>query len=181
MNFEVNKSEIIFEGKVFSIQVDKIIYKSGNPGVREIVRHPGGAVIIAVTDENKILLVNQFRYPLNKKIYELPAGKLDKNEKPVNCAKRELIEETGYIAGAIEKIGEIYTSPGFCDEVLHIYLAKNLILGEHKREEGEQGMEIVEADLSEIEMMISDGKITDAKTICGIYYYKNLIIKKNDS
>ncbi|MBN1638038.1 MAG: NUDIX hydrolase [Ignavibacteriales bacterium] len=172
MNFDIEKSEVIFTGKVFSIQVDKIIYKSGNPGVREIVHHPGGAVVVGVTKENKIILVKQFRYPLNKIIYELPAGKLDKNEDPVECATRELIEETGYTAGKIENLGYIYSSPGFCDEKLYIYLATNLKAGEHKREEGEIGMEVLEFDLSEIEEMITKGEICDAKTICGIYFYK---------
>lgn len=177
MNFDIEKKEIIFTGKVFNIQVDKIIYESGNPGVREIVRHPGGAVVIAVTNENKIILVKQYRYPLEKIIYELPAGKLDKNEDPLDCAMRELIEETGYIASKMEKLGFIYSSPGFCDEILHIFLARDLTAGKHKREEGEIGMEVLEFELEKIEEMIITGEICDAKTICGIYYYKNLIKK----
>ena len=105
---------------------------------------------------------------------ELPAGKLDKGEDPLVCATRELEEETGYKAEQIKKLGEIYTAPGYCTEILHIYSASGLIPGNHNREEGEHGMEILEYSLDEIENMIRNGEITDAKTIVGIYYLKNL-------
>jgi len=137
--------------------------------------HPGGAVVVAVKDEGKIIMVKQFRYPLQKKIYELPAGKLDYNEDPYNCAVRELEEETGYKAEKVVKLGQIYTTPGFCTEILHIYLAKELIYGEHNREEGEQGMEVFEFSIQEIEEKIMNGEITDSKTICGIYLAQKYI------
>ena len=107
-------------------------------------------------------------------MYELPAGKLEKGENPFVCATRELTEETGYTTNAITPLGKIYTSPGFCNEILYIYLAQNLKSGEHNREEGEQGMEIYEFTLSEINDMITSGKIVDAKTISGIHYFQNM-------
>lgn len=173
MNYKLLKSDIIYRGKVFDVQVDKIKYESGNESIREIAVHNGGAVVVAVTPENKIILVEQFRYPFETRLLELPAGKLDPGEDPKICAGRELTEETGYTAGKISKLGSICTTPGFCTEVLHIYLAEDLTPGNHNREEGEQGMEMMELTVDEIESMISSGKITDAKTICGIHYYKN--------
>lgn len=173
MNYKIKQTEKIFSGHVFDIEVDRIEYESGNNSRRETVIHPGGAVVVAVKPNGKIILVKQFRHPFKDFIYELPAGKLDKNEDPISCAKRELIEETGYRAENMSKLGKIYTSPGYCSEILHIYLAENLILGEHEREEGEEDMELLDFSIDEIEEMIISGKIVDAKTISGIYYYKN--------
>lgn len=173
MNYKLLKSEILYKGKVFDHQVDEIEYESGNKGIREIAIHPGGAVVVPIKDDGRIIFVKQFRYPLQKTLIELPAGKLDKGEDPLVCAIRELEEETGYKAKEIIKLGEIYTAPGYCTEVLHIYSAFGLVAGNHNREEGEHGMEILEFSISEIEKMIRNGDITDAKTIVGIHYLKN--------
>jgi ADP-ribose pyrophosphatase len=177
MNFKVTKSESKFKGRVFELRVDEIEYDSGNKGVRETAVHPGGAVVLALKNNGKIILVKQYRYPHDKYLLELPAGKLEKGEEPLTCAVRELTEETGYTAKEMIKLGAIFTSPGFCSEVLHIYLAKDLIPGSHNREEGEYGMEIHEYTLDEINKMITSGDIVDAKTICGIHYY-SLLLKK---
>lgn len=173
MNFIVSKTNTVFQGKVFDVQVDEIEYSgSGNKSFRQVAIHPGGAVVLPVKNNGKIVLITQYRYPHKEVLLELPAGKLEKGEDPFQCASRELIEETGYSSKKITKLGKIYTTPGFCDEVLHIYLAEELIEGDHAREEGEEGMEIVELSLDEIEEKIKNGKIVDAKTIAGIYYYK---------
>ena len=172
MNYKLLKSKILYKGKVFDHQVDEIEYESGNKGIREIAIHPGGAVIVPIKDDGKIILVNQFRYPFQKTLIELPAGKLDKDEDPLVCATRELEEETGYKAKEIKKLGEIYTAPGYCTEILHIYSAKGLVAGNHNREEGEHGMEILELTINEIEEMIIKGEIKDAKTIVGIHYIR---------
>ncbi len=173
MNFKVKKSEIIFHGRVFDLQVDEIEYDSGNKAIREVALHPGGSVIVPVKEDGKIIMVKQFRYPFQKFMLELPAGKLEKDEDPQNCAERELTEETGYSAKSISKLGAIATTPGFCTEILHIYLAENLTPGNHNREEGEYGMEMFEYTLDEIDEKITSGEIIDSKTICGIHYYKN--------
>lgn len=170
MNYKLIKSEIRYKGKVFDHQVDEIQYDSGNISIREIAIHPGGAVVIPIKDDGKIILVKQFRYPLQKTLIELPAGKLDKNEDPLTCAVRELGEETGYKSKEFTKLGTIYTAPGYCTEILHIYKAVDLIPGNHNREEGEQGMELLELSLDEIKKMILSGEINDAKTIAGIFY-----------
>jgi len=171
-NYKVKKSEILFRGKVFDLQVDELEYNSGNKGIREIAVHPGGAVVVPVKDDNKIVMVSQFRYPFQKFLLEMPAGKLDKNEDPLVCATRELEEETGYKSKSIIKLGSICTTPGFCTEVLHIFLAEGLVPGNHNREEGEHGMEVHELTLEEIEQKILAGEIIDAKSISGVLLYK---------
>ncbi|MDP3442072.1 MAG: NUDIX hydrolase [Ignavibacteria bacterium] len=173
MNFTVSKRNKIFDGKVFDVIVDEIEYNgTGNKAIRQVALHPGGAVVVPVTKEGKIILVSQYRYPHNQILIELPAGKLEKGEDPLLCASRELAEETGFTSTNIIKLGKIFTTPGFCDEVLHIYLANDLTEGDHAREEGEEGMEIFELSLAEIDEKIRSGEIVDAKTICGIHYYR---------
>lgn len=173
MNYKVIESKVLYEGKVFDHKVDKIEYRSGNTGVREVAIHPGGAVVIPVKNDGKIILVKQFRYPFQKSLLEFPAGKLDENEDPLTCAVRELEEETGYKSENFTKLGKIYTAPGYCTEILHIFLASDLSAGEINREEGEEGMEIHEMSINEVENLINQGEIVDSKTIAGIYYLKN--------
>src|SRR5690606_19015219 len=170
MNFKINKSNILFKGKVFDLKVDEISYnETGNKAVREVAVHPGGAVVIPVKDDGKIILVKQFRYPVQNWLIEFPAGKLDANEDPLVCATRELEEETGFKADTFEKLGHILTAPGYSTEILHIYKASGLIPGNHNREEGEFGMEILELSADEINSMIFDNELTDAKTIAGMF------------
>ncbi len=172
MNFEIEESKIIFSGRVFDVKLDKIKYKStGNNAMREVVIHRGGAVIIAVTQEGKIPLVKQYRYPFDKVLIELPAGKLDAGEDPLVCAARELKEETGYSAKNVKRLGSIYTSPGYSSEELYLFLATELEAGETELEEGEEGMEILELAPEEITQMILNGEIHDAKTIAGLFFY----------
>lgn len=178
MNFKVKKSKIVFRGYVFDLQVDEIEYDSGNKGIREVAVHNGGAVVVPVKENGKIILVKQFRYPFQDFLIELPAGKLEKGEDPKVCAERELTEETGYTTKNVEKLGKIYTTPGFCTEVLHIYLALNLNPGNHNREEGEFGMEVFEFTLDEINEKIRNGEIVDSKTLSGLHFYK-LYLEKN--
>lgn len=175
MNYRIVKSEVIFRGKVFNTKVDRIEYDSGNKSVREVAEHPGGAVVVPVTSDGKIVMVTQHRYPMNEILIELPAGKLGKGEDPQLCAVRELEEETGYKSDNIKELGSIYTTPGYSTEKLWIYLAKDLKPGDHNREEGEAGMEVFEFSLKEVEEKIYNGEIVDGKTICGIYLAKNSI------
>jgi len=173
MNFKLTNSKTLFEGKVFNLKVDEIEYDSGNKGIREVIVHPGGAVVIPVTNEGKLVMVTQIRYPFQTTLLEFPAGKLDIDEDPLDCAVRELEEETGYKAAKVNKLGKIYTAPGYCTETLHIYVAQELKKGGHKREEGEQGMEVFELSFEEIEKKINNGEILDAKSICGFFYLKS--------
>ena len=172
MNFQIKKSKLVFKGRVFDLQVDEIEYDSGNKGIREVAVHNGGAVVVAVKDDGKIIMVKQFRYPFQDFLLELPAGKLEKNEDPELCATRELTEETGYTSKQVTKLGKIYTTPGFCTEVLHIYLAEKLLPGNYNREEGEYGMEVFEFSLEELDEKIKNGEIVDSKSISGLHMYK---------
>jgi len=175
MNYRIVKSEVIFQGKVFNTIVNQIEYDSGNKAVREVAEHPGGAVVVPVTDDGKIVMITQHRFPMNEVLLELPAGKLNKDEDPFICAVRELEEETGYKSNNVKELGSIYTTPGYSTEKLWIYLAKDLKPGNHNREEGEFGMQVLELSFDEIENKIHSGDIVDSKTICGIFLAKKFI------
>ncbi|MBI4810797.1 MAG: NUDIX hydrolase [Ignavibacteriales bacterium] len=126
MKYKLRRRNKVHEGRVFTTIIDEVEYANGNPTMREVAEHPGGAVVLAVFPDHRIILINQHRYPLDKFIWELPAGKLNTGEDPLHCAKRELEEETGYHTKKWKQLTSIYTTPGFCTEVLHIFLARNL-------------------------------------------------------
>ena len=156
----------IYEGRIINLRVDKVTVQNGT-STREIVEHNGGSVIAAITNDNKIVMVRQFRKPFDKAILEVPAGKLDGDEDPAEAALRELSEETGYTAGKLEKLNEFYPSVGYTTEVLHIYLATELTPGATHPDENEV-LEVMEMDLEDVYGMIMDGKIHDGKTIAAV-------------
>jgi ADP-ribose pyrophosphatase len=162
--------EVLYRGNSVDLVVDEVRYPSGKTGVREIVRHPGGAAVVPLLRDGAVLLVRQHRYPLDEEILELPAGKLEPGEEPRVAAGRELEEETGYTAAELTPLTSIYTSPGFCDEELHIYLAAGLLSspGGARRDDGEFSMTTVTVPLSEVPAMIDRGDIRDGKTIVGL-------------
>jgi len=165
----INSKEV-FNGKIINIRVDQVRVPNGNKAEREIVEHPGGVCIIAVADNNKILLVEQFRKPIEGNLLELPAGKLEIDEDPLECAKRELIEETGYRAGKIKYLFTFYTSPGYSDESIHLYGASNLEeVGVNPDEDEIIINHMIEKN--EIIKMINTERIKDSKTIVGLLYY----------
>lgn len=169
MDFEEKtlKSEVVFDGKVVHVIRDDIETSDGHKSFREVVIHNGGVVIVALKDKDTILLVKQYRYPLKSVNIELPAGKLEIGEDPDYAAKRELEEETGYIAKEWKSLGYINTTPGICTEKLYLYLAKDLeFVGEHP-DEGEV-IKCYEYKLEEVYNMIQTGQINDSKTICGL-------------
>lgn len=170
MELKQLKRDILYTGKVFDLIVDHIEYPSGNKGIREIAHHPGGAVAVPIFDDGKVMMVKQHRYPLGKYILELPAGKLNEGEDPELAARRELEEETGWIATKLTKLTSMYTTPGFCDEELHIYLAQGLQQSPdgHKREEGEFSMTIHTIPLADAVKMIERNELQDSKTIVGL-------------
>ena len=170
MDFKVVKREKLYAGKVFNLVVDQIEYPTGNLSIREVAEHPGGAVALAMFPDRRIILVRQFRYPIGKFLYELPAGKLGPNEDPTLCAAIELAEETGYRADTWKRLTAIYTSPGFCTEQLHIFLATGLSRTSEGQtlEEGEQSLTVEVVSISKALEMIEKEEIVDGKTICGI-------------
>lgn len=169
MNFEEKtlKSECVYDGKIMTVCRDDVEIADGRKSFREVVKHSGGVVILARKDDNTILMVKQFRYPIRQTVFELPAGKLEKGEDPDFAAKRELEEETGFRAEKWTSLGFIHTSPGFCDEKLYLYLARDLeFVGEHP-DEGEI-IKAYEMPVQEVITKIKTGEINDAKTICAI-------------
>lgn len=162
--------EILYRGKIFDLIVDRIEDPEGETGIREIAHHPGGAVAVPLFDDGRLLLVRQLRYPLGREIVEFPAGKLQPGEDPARAAARELAEETGWSAGRLEKLISMYSTPGFCDEVLHLYLATELAPspGGPRREKGESTMSVLTLPLTEAVAMVEGGEIEDAKTVAGI-------------
>jgi len=178
-NFKILKSEKRYTGKVFNLVIDEIEYPSGNRALREVAEHPGGSVVVPIVGDGNLVVVRQFRYPMKKHLYELPAGKLDAGEDPAACAARELEEETGYIPGSLKKVTAIYTSPGFCSELLHIYLATELKRSSRgqKLEEGELDLTVQVIPLKRAVEMIEKGEIVDSKTICGILLAERMLSK----
>jgi ADP-ribose pyrophosphatase len=179
-NLKLLNRKQIYNGVVFEIIKDECEYiSSGTKTIREVAIHHGGAVIVPLFDDGTILLIKQFRYPLQKEIIELPAGKLFQNEEPLDCAKRELEEETGYAANDWKHLISIFTTPGFCSEELHIYLAQQLSPAPNGRqlEEGEEGMELIRISLNEAVEKIMKKEIVDGKTISGIMIAKILVEK----
>ncbi|MBR9977037.1 MAG: NUDIX hydrolase [Bacteroidetes bacterium] len=166
--YEVTRHEVLYEGRVFTVVRDEVRHDSGYRSVREVVEHAGGAVIVAVDGNDEVLLIRQYRYPIAGEIIELPAGKLDHGEDPLECARRELREETGCTAAQWEKLNAMLTTPGFCSEVLHVYLARGLHDGLQALEEGEESITVFRVTLREALAMCADGRIRDGKTITGL-------------
>jgi ADP-ribose pyrophosphatase len=163
------EQKTFFSGIILNLRVDKVLLPDGSTSTREIVEHNGGVAVVAIRN-GKLLLVKQFRKPLEKEIIEIPAGKLNKNEDPFKCALREMEEETGLIPVNLQFLTSIYTAPGFCSEKLFIYLAEEFMEGTINRDEDEF-MDVIEVEIPEVISMIKNGDICDAKTICGVLMY----------
>jgi ADP-ribose pyrophosphatase len=164
-------SKVVFEGNLLNVFTDKVELPNGKAASREYIKHPGAVAVVPITQEGKIVLVRQYRYPIGKVLLEVPAGKLDKGEEPDACALRELEEETGYVAKNIKKMASIYTTPGFTDEIIHLYIAENLSLSNpHPDEDEFLDVEIYSKE--EVKTMIADGKINDAKSMLALLLAK---------
>ncbi len=167
-------SKRIFEGKVISLKVDTVLLQNGSKATRELVEHPGGVGIVAVTPEGKVCMVRQYRRPFDEITFEIPAGKLNWGEDHYECAVRELKEETGYSAESFKYLGEFYCTPGFCNEKMHIYLATGLMSGDARPDEDEF-LELELHGIADLTDMILDGRIKDAKTVIGILAAKLIL------
>ena len=163
---EVVSSEDVFAGRIFTVSLDRV-REGGREHVREVVRHPGSSAVVAVDAEGSVALVRQYRHPAVKYLLEIPAGSRDAFEPPEVCARRELEEELGCVAGRLELLTEFFVSPGFCAEKMWVYLATNLTETEQSLEDDED-LEIVRIDFARALAMIASGEIEDAKTIIGL-------------
>lgn len=156
-----------FEGKFIQVSTYDVELSTGKKGIREVVKHPGGVVVVAQKDAETILMVKQYRYPTKQVQLELPAGRLEPNENPDLAIKRELEEETGYVAKTWESLGYIWTTPGICNEKLYLYYATDLEFKKQRPDDGEI-IEFFEYKIEDVFAMIKNGELNDAKTICAL-------------
>lgn len=160
-------SRRIFEGRVLNLRLDEVLLPNNNISTREVIEHNGGVAVVAIDSDDNIIMVKQFRKPYEKELLEIPAGKLSKNENPLDCGIRELEEETGYCAKEFISLGELYPSPGYCNEVLYLYFAKDLYEGKLNLDEDEF-LHSEKIPFNNALEMIEKGEIKDAKTIVAI-------------
>jgi ADP-ribose pyrophosphatase len=162
-------TEDVYSGKFLNLKKDIVQLPDGNTTFREYLIHPGAVAIMPVLSDGRILLERQFRYPVDAAMIEIPAGKLDQGEDPLLCAQRELLEETGYSAKSWEFLGRIHPVISYSTEIIDIYLAKDLTLGERALDDGEF-LDVFAATLDEMHEWIANGAITDVKTIISVYH-----------
>ena len=163
---QIIHSEEIFRGRVFDVTVDTILERD-TTYKREVVHHPGSAVIVPAFPDGTVALVRQYRHPAVRYLLEIPAGTLNRGERPEEGAARELEEELGFVAGRLEKLTEFFVSPGFCEEKMWLYLATEMTQTEQRLEDDEL-LDVMRLPLSQALEMITAGEIEDAKTIIGL-------------
>lgn len=166
----------IYNGRVLTMHVDDVLLCNDQRANRECVDHPGGVAVIGVTDDDMVVLVRQFRYPYKETIYEIPAGKLEKGEDPFEAGKREFKEETGGVAEEYISLGEIYPSPGYTNEIIRLYAAKNITFEEQNLDDDEF-LQVCQISFDELIRRIMSGEIKDAKTIAAAFKLKELMNK----
>ena len=168
---KTTKTTPIYDGKIVKLQIDDVTLPNGHVAKREIIKHPGAVAVIAVTDAGKLVLVEQYRKSLERSIIEIPAGKLEPGEEPIVTARRELEEETGYGAQSFTFLQAFATSPGFADEIIHLFVAKELYKIENKADlDEDEFVDLLEVSLEEAGQMVADERIFDAKTAFAVLW-----------
>ena len=162
-------SEKVFSGRLLDVRCDRVVLPDGNEATREYIRHPGAVVVIPVLPDGRLIVERQFRYPLHRAFLELPAGKIDPGEPILDCARRELREETGYEASEWLHLGVMHPCIGYSDERIEIFLARGLSEVGHARDE-EEFLELHPMCVAEVEQAVYDGRITDSKTIAALFH-----------
>ena len=165
------ESELVYAGRLLRVRRDRVALPDGHEAGREYVLHPGAVVIVPALDRHTLLFEYQFRYPLRRHFYELPAGKLEAGEPHLATAQRELLEETGYSAAEWQHLTTTHPCIGYSDETIDFYLARTLTFSAHKRDQGEF-LETVPLSVDEALGWIRDGRISDTKTIMGVLWYQ---------
>lgn len=166
-NPKVKSSRHVYAGRVFDLKVDELVMADGVETQREVIRHPGAVAMVAVDQDEQVLLVSQYRHPAGKRLLELPAGTLDEAEDPRTTVDRELQEEVGYLPGAVDEIGGFYVAPGYCDEFIRVYVCTELEPS-HLDGDEDEDIEIERMSRDEALAAIDDGRIIDAKSIIGL-------------
>jgi ADP-ribose pyrophosphatase len=164
----------VYTGRVLNLDVDRVRFPDGSTGELEMIRHSGASAVLPFAsdpagEDPQLILIRQYRYAAERTIYEIPAGRLDPGETPLECATRELLEETGCTAERVEPLTTIYTTPGFTDERIHLFMATGLTRGESKLE-SDEFIEVVALPLSEVLQMIERGEIVDGTTLIAILF-----------
>jgi len=168
MPAKINSSATLHQGRVFKLLRENITLNNGVTIDLDILRHPGASAMVPVSDNNTVILIKQYRHAIGDFIWEIPAGTLNPNETPLECAKRELTEETGFSANAWKKLGEIIPVPGYSDERIHIFLAADLVPARQNLDKDEV-LDVHEVGLEKAIEMIRNDKIQDGKTISGLF------------
>ena len=163
--------DLVFDGRLLKVRRDRVRLPDGSEGVREYIRHPGAAAIVALFDDGSVLLERQFRYPHGREFIEIPAGKLDPGEPHLETAQRELLEETGYVAAEWRRLGVVHTTIGYSDEAIELFLAGKLTRKSAQLDAGEF-LEVFTLPMDEAIAMVRDGRITDSKSVAGLLWVK---------
>ena len=156
-------SESIYDGKIIKVKKDTVLLENDTHAFREVIMHPGGVCVVPITQDNEVIFVRQFRYPYSRQLLEIPAGKLDAGELPLECGKRELLEETGCTAKEYKFLGELYPTPAYLDEIIYMYMATHLTYTEQNLDEDEF-LEVEYIPLKKAVDMVLSGEIKDSKT-----------------
>lgn len=163
----VNQTQLIRKGRVFNLYAESVTLPNGVKVAMEVIRHPGAAAIVPITDDRSVLLLKQYRHAVGGAIWEIPAGTMERGEAPHGCARRELVEETGYRAGHLKRLAEIVPLPAYSDERIHLFLATSLERA-CQRLDADELLSVHRIGLQQAIQMITDGEIQDAKTIVGL-------------
>ncbi|QFF98653.1 NUDIX hydrolase [Psychrobacillus glaciei] len=169
-------SDFKYKGRVITLQVDEVLLANGKTSNREIVKHPGAVAIMAITEDKKIILVEQYRKALERSIIEIPAGKIEPGEPPEATARRELEEETGYTSSNLQYVQSFATSPGFADEIIHLYFAENIEKMTKKADlDEDEFVELMHVSIQEMESLVENKQIFDAKTAFAFLWLKDYL------
>lgn len=166
----ITQRNIVHRGRMITVEHLQVELPNGKTSTRDVVRHPGAVAVLAETDDSHLLCVEQYRIAPGQILLEIPAGKLEQNEAPLECAKRELQEETGYLAADWNEVASVYTSPGFADERIYIYKAAGLKQGQRQLDEDEF-LNVKPVSFEEVEKLVTEGKVQDAKTLIAFQWW----------
>ena len=171
------RSEVVYDGRIIRVDRDEALLENGTQAVREVVRHPGGVCVLALTENDEVLFVRQYRYPHEQVTVEIPAGKLEYGEDPETCGKRELLEECGCTADSFTYLGKIFPTPAYDTEIIRMYLARGLHFGEQSLDEDEF-LEVERIPLERALSMALEDAFPDAKTQAALFRYAVMQQKK---
>lgn len=165
----------IFQGRVIDVGTEEVTLPSGMTVTLDVIKHPGASLIVPIDGDGNILLIKQWRHCAGGWLWEMPAGTLNPGETPEQCAQREVTEEAGVTAGRIEHVGFIFTAPGFCDEKIHIFVARDLLAAAKHPDDDEVIVEVRSVAYQECLAMVARGEIQDAKTMCGLLHARRFL------